>query len=185
MRVISGNLKGRIIKGYNIEGTRPTMDRVKESIFGTIQNYIKDSVVLDLFAGSGNLGIEAISNGSKYCYFIDNNKEAIKILNDNIRNFNIDNKCSVSLNDYDKSLTNFKDNGIKFDIIFVDPPYKYMIIEELIDKIYNYELLNYNGLLVLEFQSDRIKDDYMGLTLLKKKKYNDKYVYIFKKTLDK
>ena len=80
MRVISGTLKGRNIIGYNINGTRPTMDRVKESIFGTIQNYIKDSIVLDLFAGSGNLGIEAISNGAKHCYFVDNNIEAIKVI---------------------------------------------------------------------------------------------------------
>jgi len=72
LRVISGFLKGREIKGYNLVGTRPTMDRVKESIFGTIQNNIKDSIVLDLFSGSGSLGIEAISNGAKYCYFIDN-----------------------------------------------------------------------------------------------------------------
>jgi 16S rRNA (guanine(966)-N(2))-methyltransferase RsmD len=181
MRVISGNLKGRVIKGYNIEGTRPTMDRVKESVFGTIQNYIKDSIVLDLFAGSGNLGIEAISNGCKYCYFIDNNKEVIRVLNENIRNFNIESKCKVSLDDYDRALIKFKNNNIKFDIIFIDPPYRYMIIEELIDKINNYDLLSNNGLLVLEFQKDEIKDEYKYLVLIKKKKYNDKYVYIFKK----
>ena len=75
MKVISGTLKGRKILGYDIEGTRPTMDRVKESLFATIQEYLKDSIVLDLFAGSGNLGIEAISNGSSHCYFIDNNIE--------------------------------------------------------------------------------------------------------------
>ena len=72
MRVISGFLKGRNIKGFDIDGTRPTMDRVKESIFSTIQNYIDDAIVLDLFSGSGNLGIEAISNGCKTCYFVDN-----------------------------------------------------------------------------------------------------------------
>ena len=71
MKVISGTLKGRNIEGYNIDGTRPTMDIVKESLFATIQNNIKNSVVLDLFAGSGQLGIEAISNGAKTCYFID------------------------------------------------------------------------------------------------------------------
>ena len=70
MRVISGFLKGRNIVGYDIDGTRPTMDRVKMSLFGSIQNYIPNSVVLDLFAGSGNLGIEAISNGAKYCYLL-------------------------------------------------------------------------------------------------------------------
>ena len=71
MKVISGILKGRNIKGYNIEGTRPTMDRVKESLFASINSYIKNSIVLDLFAGSGNLGIEAISNGANLCYFVD------------------------------------------------------------------------------------------------------------------
>ena len=125
MRVISGSLKGRNIKGFNIEGTRPTMDRVKMSIFGSIQNYIKDSLVLDLFAGSGNLGIEAISNGCKYCYFIDNNKICIKCINENLTNFNITNKGKTILTDYSKALNLFKKNNIKFDIIFIDPPYKY------------------------------------------------------------
>ena len=81
MKVISGLLKGRNIEGFNIEGTRPTMDRVKESIFSTIQFEIRDSIVLDLFAGSGNLGIEAISNGATKCYFVDNNKVAINTIN--------------------------------------------------------------------------------------------------------
>ena len=71
MRIISGKYKGRKLKGFNIEGTRPTMDRVKESLFGMIQNYIPNSVVLDLFAGSGALGLEAVSNGAKRCFLID------------------------------------------------------------------------------------------------------------------
>ena len=78
MRIISGIYKGKTIKGHNIEGTRPTMDRVKESLFSMIQLKIKNSVCLDLFSGSGNLGIECISNGSKITYFVDNNIQAIK-----------------------------------------------------------------------------------------------------------
>ena len=89
MRVISGKYKGRVLEGFELKGTRPTMDRVKESLFATIQNNVKNSVVLDLFAGSGQLGIEAISNGANICYFIDNNKEVIKVLNQNISNLNI------------------------------------------------------------------------------------------------
>ena len=112
MRVISGSLKGRKIKGYDIEGTRPTMDRVKMSLFGSIQDYIQDACVLDLFAGSGNLGIEALSNGSKYCYFVDNNKEILKVLKDNINTFNLNDKCNISLLDYNKALEYFKDKEL-------------------------------------------------------------------------
>jgi 16S rRNA (guanine966-N2)-methyltransferase len=74
MRVISGMLKGRNIKGDKIKGTRPTMDKIKQSLFAMIQNDVKDAICLDLFAGSGSLGIEAISNGASYVYFVDKNK---------------------------------------------------------------------------------------------------------------
>ena len=86
LKVISGSLKGRNILGYNIQGTRPTMDRVKESVFAMIQDNIQNSNCLDLFAGSGNLGIEAISNGCKYTYFVDNNKECYLTILKNLNN---------------------------------------------------------------------------------------------------
>ena len=89
MKVISGILKGRNITGYEIVGTRPTMDRVKESIFSMIQDNVKESMVLDLFAGSGNYGIEAISNYAKFVYFNDYNKECIKVIRKNLDNFNV------------------------------------------------------------------------------------------------
>ena len=181
MRVISGKLKGRKINGYDIEGTRPTMDRVKESIFSSIQNYIEDSVVLDLFSGSGNLGIEAISNGASKCYFVDNNKKCINIIKDNIKQFDIEEYSFVIQNDYRKVLEYFKDNSIKFDIIFIDPPYKYEVINELIDIITRYNILNDNGIMVLEYSLDKIDDNIDGYKLLKYKRYGDKYVSIIKK----
>ena len=181
MRVISGTLKGRNILGYNIDGTRPTMDRVKESVFGTIQNYIPNSIVLDLFAGSGNLGIEAISNGAKYCYFVDNNIESIKVIRKNIDNFNIRSKVSILHDDYNKALNYFNNNNIKFDIIFVDPPYKYKIIDKVINEILNYNLLNEDGIIILEFENDKLNDEYKTLQLIKSKKYGEKYIFIYKK----
>lgn len=181
MRVISGTLKGRNILGHNIDGTRPTMDRVKESVFGTIQSYVSNSIVLDLFAGSGNLGIEAISNGAKYCYFVDNNIEAIKVIRKNINTFNIEDKSTILHNDYNKSLDYFHNSNIKFDIIFVDPPYKYEIIDKVINKVLDYDLLNENGIIVLEFQNDKLNDRYKDLKLIKNKKYGEKYIYIYQK----
>ena len=116
MKVISGTLKGRNIKGFNIDGTRPTMDRVKESLFASINSYIPESVVLDLFAGSGNLGIEAISNGANKCYFVDNNKICIKTINENVECFNIKDKANILNMDYKLALKHFKNNKIKFDL---------------------------------------------------------------------
>ena len=180
MKVISGTLKGRKIEGYNIDGTRPTMDRVKESLFATIQNNIKDSTVLDLFAGSGQLGIEAISNGAKTCYFIDNNKEVIKILNNNISNLNIKQSSKVILSDWKKSLNDFSNQNIKFDLIFVDPPYNYDVYEKILDKVSTLNLLNKEGLIILEHSNLKLKDSYNNLTLYKEKKYGNKSIKIYK-----
>lgn len=91
MKIVSGKYKGRNILGFDIKGTRPTQDRVKENLFNIINEDIKDNVLLDLFAGSGNLGLEALSRDAKYVYFNDNNRKAIDIINKNINNINIDN----------------------------------------------------------------------------------------------
>ena len=180
MKVISGTLKGRNIEGYNIEGTRPTMDRVKESLFATIQNEIKESIVLDLFAGSGQLGIEAISNGANRCYFVDNNKEVIKILNKNITSLNIKENSKVILSDWKKSLNDFANQNIKFDLIFVDPPYDYNVYEKILEKVSSLNLLTENGQIILEHSNLKFKDRYNNLILYKEKKYGSKSVNIYK-----
>ena len=140
MRVISGYLKGRKVEGYNTPGTRPTMDRVKESMFASIQNDISSSVVLDLFCGSGSLGIEAISMGASKCYFVDNGKEILKYLNKNINNLNIKDKSIIIEKDYKEALLYFKDHNIKFNIILVDAPYKMEVMEEIINLVNKYDL---------------------------------------------
>ena len=181
MRIISGTLKGRNIKGYNIEGTRPTMDRVKASVFGSIQDYVSGSMVLDLFAGTGNLGIEAISNGCKYVYFIDNNKICTHTIQKNLNTFKVDNKASVMNLDYLKALEYFRDNNIVFDLIFIDPPYNYKNIDDVVDIIDNYDILSHNGILVLEFKYDKVNLDAKKYYLRKSKKYGDKFVYIYRR----
>lgn len=175
MRVISGKYKGKNIEGFNINGTRPTMDRVKESLFGTIQNYVRESVALDLFAGSGSLGIEALSNGAKRCYFVDNGYEIKKILKRNLTGI----EGSVFIDsDYQKALTDFKNKDIQFDIIFLDPPYFEHLINNSIKLIKEYNLLAPNGIIICEFVDEKIND--YGYELIKDKKYGDKYIHIYK-----
>ncbi len=179
MKIISGIYKGRNLKGFTIDGTRPTMDRVKESLFAIIQNNIKNSVVLDLFAGSGNLGIEALSNGAKYAYFIDYNYEAIKIIKENISNLKIEN-CEVLKKDFKKAIDDFSKENKKFDIIFLDPPYKTDYIEKSLRLIEKNNLLAKEGLIVCENSSlDKIIYS-TNFKDIKTKKYGDKWVVILK-----
>ena len=176
MKIISGIYKGRTLEGYNISGTRPTMDRVKESLFAMIQDYIKDSAVLDLFSGSGNLGIEALSNGAKVAYLVDNNNIAIKTINSNIKKLNIDN-AKVLKGDYKSILNNI---NTKFDLIFLDPPYETNYLEESIKLIIDNDLLKESGLIICESSSlDKIIYP-NNLEVYKEKKYGDKYVVILK-----
>lgn len=178
MRVISGLYKGRVIDGFDIDGTRPTQDRVKESLFGSIQDYIEDAIVLDLFSGSGNLGIEALSNGAKECYFVDNNKEAIKVINSNLSKIGI--TSNVINKDYRDALEYFKSNNIKFDLVFLDPPYKDDYIDCSIKYLLDNNLLNDNSIIVSEFENN-IKQDYEELKIKKEKKFGYKKIVIFKK----
>lgn len=179
MKVISGIYKGRNLEGYNLDGTRPTMDRVKESLFAMLQDYIKESIVLDLFAGSGALGIEALSEGAKYAYFCDKNKKAVLTIKSNIQNINIKN-AEVILNDYKECIKEIN-NKNKIDIIFIDPPYDTNYIEESIKMIDKYNILNENGIVVCESDSlDKIiySDNF---NCIKNKKYGDKYIVFLQK----
>ena len=176
MRIISGKYKGKNLIGFDIEGTRPTMDRVKESLFAMIQNKINNSTILDLFAGSGSLGIEAISNGAKTVYFVDNNIELINIIKNNTKSMKDD--IIIIKNDYQNALLDFKNKNIKFDIIFLDPPYKLNLINNCLNKILEYNLLNSDGIIVCEYENEIIENS--KLNLIKEKKYGSKNIKIFK-----
>lgn len=173
MRVISGKYKGKNLIGFDILGTRPTMDRVKESLFGMIQTRLKDSMILDLFAGSGSLGIEAISNGASSCYFVDNNSKLIDIIRKNTINMNED--INIIKKDYMDALYYFKSINIKFDIIFLDPPYQMNLINNCLKKIDDFKLLNENGIIVCEYENEIINSNYK---VLKEKKYGSKNIKI-------
>ncbi len=178
MRVISGIYKGRQLKGYTLKGTRPTMDRVKESLFDILGDKVEGRVCLDLFAGSGNLGIEALSRGAKFVYFVDREYMAYKTIKDNLSLLNILNVEVLNM-DYLKALE--KLNTIRFDIIFLDPPYKSDYLEKAVRKISELTLLNDKGIVVLE--SDDINKLYYNdyFREIVTRKYGDKYIRIIER----
>ena len=171
MRVISGKYKGKILEGFDIKGTRPTMDRIKESMFASIQNYLKEAIVLDLFAGSGSLGIEALSNGAKSCYFVDKNKIAVKTITKNTEGIS---NCFILHKDCFEALDNFK---IQFDVILLDPPYHDNLINKVIDKIIDNNLLSDKGIIVCEVEENLVTN----LDIIKEKSYGKKKVFVLKK----
>jgi len=147
MRIISGIARGT--KLYTLEGenTRPTLDRVKEPLFSIIQNNIKDAVVLDLFSGSGALGLEALSRGAKKAILCDKSYNAIDIINKNINKTHMEEKTKVVYADYKKCLSSIKE---KFDLIFIDPPYKQDIAIKSLELILENELLSESGMIIIE-----------------------------------
>ena len=147
MRIISGISRGT--KLYTLEGenTRPTLDRVKEPLFSIIQTHIKDSVVLDLFAGSGALGLEALSRGAKKAVLCDKSYDAIKIIKNNVHKTHMEEKTEILCMDYKKCISVLKE---KFDIIFIDPPYKLDFAIKSVEMILEKELLLEEGIIIVE-----------------------------------
>ena len=177
MRIISGKYKGRVLEGFDIEGTRPTMDRVKESLFAQIQMFIPESTVLDLFSGSGNLGLEALSEGASSAVLVDFNPKAIKVIQRNIEKLGVEN-CKVLGMDYLKAIHSLEE---KFDIIFLDPPYQTNYIEKSIEEITKKDLVKKGGIIVCESDSiDKIIYPEV-YSEIKNRTYGDKTIVIIQK----
>ena len=181
MKIISGFLKGRTLGGYKIDGTRPTMDRVKESLFAMLQNDIEDSIVLDLFAGSGSLGFEAISNGSKKVYFVDHNRKCILEIQKNIERFSISSSCDTLCSDYKDALRNFAAKRLQFHLVFLDPPYAEKMIPDVISYLLSHDMLQEGAKIICEISNLSLKKEYKELSIWKEKKYSDKYIVIYEK----
>ena len=148
MRVISGSARGTVLHSIEDISTRPTLDRVKESLFNIIQNDIEDTTVLDLFAGSGAIGIEFLSRRAKQVYFCDKSSKAVAMIEKNLEKTKLKEKAIVYNKDYIDCINTVK--NIKFDIIFLDPPYDFDISKNQIKLILEYGLLNEDGIIIIE-----------------------------------
>lgn len=167
MRVIAGTHRSRIVKGVNSETTRETKDRVKESIFNAIGPYFTDQLVLDLFAGSGSLGIEAISRGVSKCTFVDSDKLAIDVITDNVLTLKMQSNALIV---YDSYVPFLRRQTTAFDIIFLDPPYRLEVIDDIISIIAEKRLLSKNGIIIALYDKfNSIKENNSGIIEYKQK----------------
>ena len=172
MRIISGKARGT--KLYTLDGTatRPTLDRVKESLFNIIQNDIEDSIVLDLFSGSGVIGLEFLSRGAKRAVLCDSSKDAIKIIKQNVQKTHFEEKVEVYNMEFTKLVERLQNQ--KFDIIYIDPPYATDFIKISLEKIIEYELVNENTKIIVETDDEtRILNqiEKMDVEITDKRKY--------------
>lgn len=181
MRIIGGRARGT--KLYTLEGisTRPTLDRVKESIFNIIQTDVEGSIFLDLFSGSGAIALEAISRGAEKAILCDKEKTAIDIIKKNIEKTHSENKVELYNMDYEKCLDKIQD---KVDIIYIDPPYKTDFILKALQKIENSKTLKEETKIILETDDEErilreIKD--LKFEVIDNRKYGIAHIIFLKR----
>ncbi|MFR9071078.1 MAG: 16S rRNA (guanine(966)-N(2))-methyltransferase RsmD, partial [Paraclostridium sp.] len=150
MRVISGKARGLKLNTPKNEDVRPTTDRVKESLFNIINGYIIDGEILDLFAGTGSLGIECLSRGANKCVFVDVSKTSIDIVKSNIKKARVEDNAEILNIDYKSAIDKVKNKTYKFDIIFMDPPYYENMFMDALKKIDESDILKDDGIIVVE-----------------------------------
>ncbi|MBQ2925733.1 MAG: 16S rRNA (guanine(966)-N(2))-methyltransferase RsmD [Ruminiclostridium sp.] len=147
MRVITGIARGRRLKEPNGMETRPTTDRVKEGIFSSIQFEVEGRKVLDLFGGTGQMGIEALSRGAAHCTFVDLQKQAVAIIRENVNSTGFADQSAVIQGDALAYLSRCRE---KFDLIFLDPPYESGLLEKAMELITTIDIVSENGIIVCE-----------------------------------
>ena len=172
MRVIAGSARRTQLKTLEGMDTRPTTDRIKETLFNMIAPYLYDSIFLDLFAGSGQMGLEAVSRGAQYAVFVENNKKAAACVEDNIQ-FTKFTKETKLYNSDVLSALRAMEGKYRFDIIFMDPPYKQELEYEVLTYLKDSSLLKENGMIIVEASLDTSFDylSDMGYTLKRLKTY--------------
>ncbi len=179
MRVITGKARGVALKTPDGHQTRPTTDRVKEALFSIIQFDIPGASVLDLFGGTGQLGIEALSRGAKSATFVDASDAACRLIRENLKRTKLDRYATVLKSDY---LSFLKHSADKFDLIFLDPPYAEVFLENALNLIEEIDILQSGGIIVAERPAGKdLTLNYTGYTRSKDYKYGNTLITLYRR----
>lgn len=181
MRVIAGSARRIQLKTPAGMDTRPTTDRIKETLFNILQSELYDCKFLDIFSGSGAIGIEALSRGANTAWFIEHNKDAVSCIKDNLKRTGFLDKAIILNHDYQSALRSLEGKGVVFDIIFMDPPYKNEYEKRVLEYLIGSDLLNSDTLIIFEAALETDIDDIeaMGYTVERIKEYKtNKHVFL-------
>ena len=183
MRVIAGSARRLLLKTVEGMDTRPTQDRIKETLFNMINNDVYGASFLDLFAGSGGIGIEALSRGAKEAVFIDNGSRQIVCIRDNLKTTRLEEKALVINSDVISGLKMLEKNGRRFDLIFMDPPYDHEYEKHVMESLKDSSLIDDDSLMIIEasLETDFSWAGPMGFEIVRTKEYKtNKHVFLMK-----
>ena len=179
MRVITGKARGVVLKTPNGMATRPTADRVKEALFNVIQFDVPTAKVLDLFGGTGQLGIEALSRDAKFAVFVDEREDACRLIKENLKRTKLEQYAKVIRSDY---LAYLRTCTEKFDIVLLDPPYAEVFLENSLKMITEIDILQTGGIIVTERPVGKmLLEDLPGFSRSKDYKYGNTLITIYRK----
>lgn len=183
MRVIAGEKRHLLLKTLDDLSIRPTTDKIKETLFNMIQFDIAGKMFLDLFAGSGAIGIEALSRGAKSATFVDNNDRAIKVIKENLEHTGLTDRANVIKSDAGLALENLSRENNVYGIVFLDPPYEKGLYKPVLDRLSKSRLINEESIIILEtnLRDDAEGVEEMGFKRIKEKKYKSNKHLFFKK----
>jgi 16S rRNA (guanine(966)-N(2))-methyltransferase RsmD len=181
MRVITGKYRGRKLSAPKGDSVRPTADRVKEALFSMLSDFTRGARVADVFAGTGSLGIEALSRGAEACLFIENSAFAAEALKANLNTLGIGSEAVVCRMDFRAAM--MRHAGFGADIVFIDPPYRSGLYEETMQSLIRYNIIKQSGIAVLESAgTGETGAPYDGYIMLKKKRYGKTFIIVYERT---
>jgi 16S rRNA (guanine966-N2)-methyltransferase len=194
MRIITGKAKGIKLSALNSKKTRPILDRAKESLFSILGNSVIDSTILDLFAGTGSLGIEALSRGARKCLFVDNSTNAIQVIKKNLQEAGLIKRTVVLKINVFRLLDFLKNKDFRFDLMFVAPPYKLLDVDcgnrkrifSLLEECVSKQIVNDNGTIVLQHhKKQKINQEcFKQLKVIDERRYSNTQLTFLKANID-
>jgi len=186
MRVIGGIKGSRKLRSSRSKFLRPTMDRVRESIFNILGKEVINARFLDLFAGTGSVGIEALSRGAREVFFVERDYKIAEVLKKNLHDLGFEGENRILKMDFAKAIKSLSGEERKFDIIYIDPPYGSGFSLQSMELLAEFDILKDNGIVLVEhFHKDRLQENFRSLKLFRVRKFGDTCISIFKKVSER